>query len=769
MAFPVATPTVTGTRSRLRICLNGIVQGVGFRPFVHRRATQLGLAGWVANSTQGVTIEVEGQRGLLDQFVRSIQAAPPTNAVVTSIEIEDLPPRGEVAFSVLDSETAGARSTQVVPDLATCDECLEELFDPNDRRYRYPFINCTSCGPRYSIVESLPYDRGRTTMRGFEMCAMCRNEYQDPAHRRFHAEPNACPECGPQIFLWDSSGKQLVSRDKALLATVAALRKGRIVAVKGIGGFHLLVDAGNETAVRRLRAAKRREEKPFAVMFPTLTDVREQCTVSVEEETLLCERARPIVLLRNTGTAIASSVAPGNARLGALLPYSPLHYLLMHELRMPVVATSGNLSDEPIVSDETAVVERLRGVADLFLVHDRPIVRPLDDSVAQVVLGAPQLLRRARGYAPAPIAAGNLATGIVAYGSHVKATVAVTCGAGTVLSHHIGDLETVAARSAYDTASADIVRLFGVRPRLAACDLHPDYASSQAAQTSDLPVVAVQHHVAHVAACMAEHSLVPPVLGVAWDGVGYGTDGALWGGEFLGIDETGWHRVAHLRPFRLPGGEAAVREPARAALGLLFTAYGDGAVGMTDLAPVARFTRSERAVILRMLVHDINSPVTTSAGRLFDAFAALCRLQQRSGYEGQAAAALEWCATDCDESGGYVLPVCETAQGPLMVDWEPALTAALADLRSGKPAGAVSASLHGALARAIADVAKLLGAQRVVLTGGCFQNILLTEKAVAELRAVGCEPFWHRRVPPNDGGIAFGQAVWAAWSEQRGR
>ncbi|UCD68958.1 MAG: carbamoyltransferase HypF, partial [Betaproteobacteria bacterium] len=550
-----------------------------------------------------------------------------------------------------------------------------------------------------------------------------------------------------------------------------ALREGRIVAVKGIGGFHLMVEAGNEAAVSRLRVAKGRDEKPFAVMFPTLADVHACCQVSAAEAALLCEPARPIVLLQRSvllqkdrGT-IAPAVTAGDVRLGAMLPYSPLHHLLLHELAMPIVATSANLTDEPIVADEMEALARLAGIADLFLVHDRRISRPLDDSVAQMVLGEPQILRRARGYAPAPVTKTTAPEGILAFGSHLKATVSATCGAGTVLSHHLGDLETVAARDAYFTASTDIVRLFAVQPRVAVRDMHPDYASSRAAELSGLPVVTVQHHVAHVAACMVEHALAPPVLGVAWDGVGYGTDGTIWGGEFLAIEDAGWRRVAHLRPFRLPGGEAAVREPARAALGLLFAAYGEDALDMTDLAPIAYYTSGQRAVLLRMLDQGINSPVTSSAGRLFDAFAALCRLHQRSSYEGQAAAALEWCADRAAEGRAYCMPLREVNNDCLQVDWEAALTEAISDLRAGQSAGAISTSLHSALANAIAAVSKRLGASRVVLTGGCFQNILLTENTVAALRADGCEPFWHQRVPPNDGGIALGQAAWAARSQ----
>jgi hydrogenase maturation protein HypF len=752
---------------RLRIVVRGTVQGVGFRPFVHRRATALGLAGWVGNSAEGVVIEAEGPQESLRVLVDAIREAPPPNAAVTAVEVGEIAGRGDDGFAVRRSAAGGARTAWILPDLATCDDCLRELFDPADRRHLYPFINCTRCGPRYSIIEGLPYDRERTAMRRFALCAACLAEYADPADRRFHAEPNACSACGPRLALWDGAGAAVARRDAALVAAAEALRGGRTVAVKGIGGFHLLVDACNDAAVRRLRAAKGRAEKPFAVLFPSLAVVRARCRLGPEEEALLTGPARPIVLLRRAGDRLAPAVAPDNPRIGALLPYAPLHHLLMRELGFPVVATSGNLSGEPIVTDERDALARLGPVADLFLVHDRAIVRPVDDSVAQVVCGRPQLLRRARGYAPAPIPgadlpSGDFPDGILAFGGHLKATVALTVGGALIASQHLGDLETAAARDAHRDALGDVVRLHATAPRIAVCDAHPDYGSTRAAEASGLPVRRVQHHVAHVAACMAEHGLAPPVLGAAWDGAGYGPDGTLWGGEFIWVTEAGWRRIAHLRQFRLPGGDAAAREPRRAALGLLFAAHGDDAFGMTDLPPVAAFTPAERAVLRAALNRGVNAPRTTSAGRLFDAFAALCGLRQRSGYEGQAAAALEWAAEGFETGRAYEMPLTGKANAPRVIDWGPALAAALADLRAGNAAGAVSEGLHNGLAAAIAAVAAQFGAPRVVLTGGCFQNVRLTELAVAALRAAGCEPFWHSRVPPNDGGLAVGQAFWAA-------
>jgi hydrogenase maturation protein HypF len=754
---------------RSRILVRGAVQGVGFRPFVHRQATALGLAGWVINSSQGVVAEAEGDPEQIAALVREIREGPPANSTVDSVETCAIAARWEDKFEIRASDASGACTAQVLPDLATCADCLSELFDPSDRRYRYPFINCTHCGPRYSIIEDIPYDRARTSMRRFAMCPACRAEYEHPADRRFHAEPNACADCGPRIMLWNASGATLCHGDDTLIAAAAALRTGSIVAVKGIGGFHLVVDACDEAAVHRLRARKRREEKPFAVMFPSLADVAASCRVIPAEEALLTAPARPIVLLRRTGGQIADAVAPGNPWLGALLPYAPLHHLLMRELGFPVVATSGNVTDEPIVIDEQEALERLGGIADVFIVHDRPIVRPVDDSVARVVCGRELVLRRARGYAPAPIILKGGRSGILAFGGHLKSTVAVTHAGSTVLSQHIGDLETIEARAAHTRAAKDLVQLHAEQPVLAVRDLHPDYASTRAAEASGLPVLAVQHHLAHVSACMAEHGLEPPVLGVAWDGTGYGVDGTIWGGEFLLVAEGRWSRFAKLRPFRLPGGDSAIREPRRAALGLLFEAYGERAFEMSELAPIAVFSRTELGVIRQMLARGINAPVTSSAGRLFDAFAALVGLRQICGYEGQAAIELEGAAGDCAAGRRYRFPIQQgDYKTTLIVDWELALGEALADLRAGVPSAQISEALHDGLATAIADVAVRAGQRTVALTGGCFQNARLTESTVAALRAAGLDAVWHRRVPPNDGGLALGQAAWAAWTEKSG-
>ena len=760
----ISTPgqSADALRQRVRIDVSGAVQGVGFRPFACREARALGLAGFVVNTPSGVTIEAEGSPAAIAELLGVIETAPPPNASILGMAVDVIRTKGGFEFDIRRSVIEGVRTAAILPDLAPCEECLADMRDPKDRRYRYPFVNCTHCGPRYSIIEGVPYDRARTSMRHFVMCEACLSEYEDPIDRRFHAEPNACPRCGPRLEFWDRAGTLMGSGDEALLAAVEALRRGEIVAVKGLGGFHLMVDARDEMAVRRLRQRKPREEKPFAVMFASLAALAREARVSAAEAALLASQARPIVILGKLGQGLADAVAPRCPFVGAMLACTPLHHLLLAECGFPLVATSGNRAGEPIVTSEGEAPTRLAGIADAFLGHDRPIVRPVDDSVARIMAGRPQVFRRARGYAPAAIGV-RLEPGILALGGHQKAAIALSTEAGIVVSQHLGDLDTPEARDAYDAAIADIVDLHGAPPRLVVRDLHPDYHATRVAARMKCPVVAVQHHAAHIAACMAEHGLSPPLLGVAWDGTGYGADGTIWGGEFIQVLESGWRRVGCLRPFRLPGGEAAVREPRRSALGLLFAAFGREALEMTDLAPIADFAPAERATLATMLERGVNAPAATSAGRLFDAIAAVVGLRQRASYEGQAAAELEWAATSVEAGGAYDFPIhAGSGDTPLVVDWEPALRAILADLRAGVAVGAISAGFHDGLALAIAAVAERVGEKTVALSGGCFQNARLSEATIAALRAAGLTPWWHERVPANDGGLALGQAWWAA-------
>lgn len=751
---------------RQRICVRGQVQGVGFRPFVFRQATALGLTGSVHNSVDGVVIEVEGDTAAIAKLACVICKDPPANANVIAIEIETIAPRGDCKFTVQTSDTNDSTGGAIPVDVAVCENCLAELFDPSNRRYRYPFTHCAQCGPRYTIIDAMPYDRVRTAMNNFPLCPACKAEYEDPNDRRFHAEANACPDCGPRLALWNARGEVQASNDEALLEAANIIRHGGIVAVKGIGGFHLLVDAGNEDAVRQLRIRKHREAKPFAVMFPDLDSIRQCCDVGEGEAKLLCEPARPIVLLhRVNGGTIAPAVAPDNRRLGAMLPYAPVHHLLLAELQCPVVATSGNLSDEPIVIDEVEALSRLHNVADFFLVHNRPIRRPVDDSVVQWVFNAPQVLRRGRGYAPTSIAVNGIKEGIVGVGAYLKSTVAFTCNNALASSQHIGDLDSALTRQMHRRTLTDLLWLQHLSAKLCARDLHPDYVSANALPIADLPTIAVQHHVAHGAACLLEHNLAPPALAVVWDGTGYGDDGTIWGGEFLSLQRTNWKRVARLRPFPLPGGDIAIKEPRRAALGLLYAAFGSEAFGKQELPPLGNFSATDLKALEKMLQRNINAPLASSMGRLFDAIAALCGLHQRTDYEGQAAMALEGFAHDATDEHCYDFTLLEDGNG-LQLDWQPALEALLADLDHDISLPTIASALHRGLASAIVAVAKHAGENRVVLSGGCFQNVYLTELTVSALRAAGFEALWHQQLPPNDGGIAAGQVAWAAWCEQ---
>jgi hydrogenase maturation protein HypF len=627
--------------SRLRVTVRGAVQGVGFRPFVYRLAGELGLQGWVRNSNLGVVIEVEGGVETLERFRLRLERERPPRAFIQSLEASYLDPTGYRAFEIRPSDASGERRALVLPDIATCPDCRREIFDPRDRRYRYPFTNCTHCGPRFTIIEALPYDRPSTSMKGFPMCPACRAEYEDPGDRRFHAQPTACPDCGPKLSLWDADGRALAEREDALAGAADALRRGAIVALKGLGGFHLMVDARSEGAVRELRTRKAREEKPLACMFPSLESAREVCEISDAEERLLVSPESPIVLLRRLAGApgaIDPGVAPGNPYLGVMLPYTPLHHLLLADLGFPVVATSGNRAEEPICIDEREALERLSGIADLFLVHDRPIVRHADDSIVRLCAGRELVMRRARGFAPLPVPLPVAGAPALAVGAFLKNTIALCAREEAFVSQHIGDLATPQARDAFAGAVRDLEHLLDIAPSEVACDLHPDYPSTRFARETGLPIVAVQHHEAHALACMAENELTPPVLAVSWDGTGYGLDESVWGGEFLRVTEGAVERVAHLRTFRLPGGEAAVREPRRCALGLLWDVFG-------EKASAPGFSAPERAVLDGMLRRGVNSPVTSSAGRLFDAVASLCDLRQVTRFEGQAAMELEFAAT----------------------------------------------------------------------------------------------------------------------------
>lgn len=756
-------PPMGPARQRLRLEMTGAVQGVGFRPFVHRLAVSEGLAGYVRNTGAGVALEVEGEGPALARFLARLDTEIEPPARVDGRGANWLPVTGDHNFAIEESAFEGGRSARVLPDLATCPDCRREMLDPADRRYRYPFTTCVHCGPRYSVIEAIPYDRARTSMRLFPMCAACQAEYSDPRSRRFHAETNACPDCGPQLALWDTAGHVLATRQDALDGVAEALRQGQLVALKGLGGFQLLVDARNESAVIRLRERKRRPTKPFALMAASLADASEIASVSAEEAALLSSAAAPIVLVRVRADAslIAPSVAPANPWLGVMLPATPLHHLLMDALGFPVVATSGNRGSEPIVFDEAEALERLGDIADLFLVHDRPILRPVDDSVVRVIVGRETVIRLARGYAPLTLTDAAAVTPTLAVGGHQKNAVTVVGDGRIVLGPHTGDLDQAETRAAFTRAVDGLTALHDVAPNAVACDAHPDYFSTHFAESMGTEVRRVPHHLAHVLSGMLDNGLSGPVLGVAWDGTGYGGDGTIWGGEFLAVDGAHYRRAAHLLPFRLPGGEATVREPRRAALGALHAVFGEAALAMTELPPVAAFSPSERPILARMLVSGLNSPWTSSAGRLFDAVAAIFGLHQKVSFEGEAAMAVEFAADRSKQTIALAPPTISDKGGSLVIDWRPMLAAMVTAKQDGAAAEALAAAFHEGLVDTVVAVAKRVDIEQVLLTGGCFQNARLTERAVARLRAAGFDPYWHHQVPPNDGGLAVGQAVFA--------
>jgi hydrogenase maturation protein HypF len=710
---------------RLRIKLRGAVQGVGFRPFVYRLATEMELTGWVLNSSSGLVVEVEGPPEELRLFEQRLESERPKASVVTVHDSAWIAAEGSSRFEIHASDSDTGKSVNVLPDLATCADCRAEFLDPANRRFQYPFTNCTNCGPRYSIVLDIPYDRPNTAMRDFVLCPACREEYESPANRRFHAQPNACPVCGPKL-------------DGTIAAVAEALRGGQIVALKGIGGFQLLVDARQPAAVARLRQRKHREEKPLALMMPSLDMAREYCEISPAELELLESPAAPIVLLQpKPGTDLAWNVAHCSPYLGIMLPYSPLHHLLMQAFPFPLIATSGNRSDEPIAIANEEAKCRLKDIADHFLIHNRPIVRACDDSVVRLTRGRAGILRRARGYAPLGIRVAREVPPVLAVGGHLKNTVGIGIGRDVFLSQHIGDLETLEARRAFERAIEDLCRLYSFKPEAVVCDMHPDYASTHWAEQSGLPMIRVQHHQAHVAACAAENGVEGAYLGVSWDGTGYGLDGAIWGGEFFRVEGDQYERVAHLRSFVLPGGDAAVRQGWRSAASLRFELFG---------AEAADFR------VRPMLARGIHLVPTTSVGRLFDAVASISGIAHENRFEGQAAMLLENEIGCLRTERAYALPG---------GDWSALISAVVADSRGGVPIPEISARFHNALVSWIAEVALKVGLKQVVLSGGVFQNGYLTERAAAVLESRGFRVYTHRQVPPNDGGIALGQAVMA--------
>ncbi len=763
-------------RRRVRARIEGTVQGVGFRPFVFRLAERLMLAGFVLNDERGVLLEIEGDGESVELFFEGIADEMPALATIEGVRREELQPTGESGFQILESDARGESQTQVAPDTATCEECLAELQNPADRRFRYPFINCTNCGPRFSIISDTPYDRQFTTMSGFEMCDLCASEYHDPGNRRFHAEPNACGDCGPVVRFVDASGflVPLKGAVDGVQAAARALTAGAVVAVKGVGGFHLACVASAETAVSALRSRKHREDKAFAVMAPHIESAGRLVRLGPEEIALITSRARPIVLgTRVAGASVAPAVAPRSPDLGVMLPYSALHHLLLEEVGVPLIMTSGNRSDEPIAYDDTDALARLAGIADFFLLHNRPIHVRTDDSVTRVVvLGNVRksvVLRRSRGYVPGKLDLPVESPHLVACGAELKNTFCVARGRSAWVGPHVGDLRNYETLQSFHEGVGHFERLFSVNAEVVVHDLHPDYMStSYALDRAGVDLVGVQHHHAHLAACLAEHGETGPAVGAIFDGSGYGLDGTVWGGEILFGGLTGFERAAHLWPVRLPGGDRAVREPWRMACAWLVESTGVERPAIPR-ALAGKIDPDLWENVCRLVQTGFSAPVTTSVGRLFDAVAALCGVAVSINYEGQAAVELE-ALSHVRETGSYDMSPISAATGAigggLVIDAREMVNAVTHDIEAGVDPAIVSARFHNGLssvtARVCAIVAEERGCSIVVLSGGVFQNSRLLEATSAHLTESGLSVLTPALLPPNDGGISYGQAAVAA-------
>ncbi|HYX68769.1 MAG TPA: carbamoyltransferase HypF [Terriglobales bacterium] len=753
---------------RRAIAVSGIVQGVGFRPYIYRLASERGLAGWVTNTSAGVSIEVQGAPAVVDDFVDRLPAEAPPLSRIIDVSVREVPPNGDRDFQILLSHQGESMQTLISPDVALCPDCLRELFDPRNRRYRYPFINCTNCGPRFTIVRGIPYDRPRTSMAVFPMCPACQAEYDDPRDRRFHAQPNACWQCGPHVELWDRSGNA-IERREPIAEAAARLHAGEVVAVKGLGGFHLACDATNPAAVDLLRRRKRRVEKPFAVMAPDLVGIERFCEVDDAARRVLEQVERPIVLLpKKQPNAIAEQVAPRNRYLGVFLPYTPLHYLLLAEGGFPaLVMTSGNLSEEPIAIDNREAVARLGELADCLLVHNRDILLRCDDSVVRVSGGRARQMRRSRGYVPVPVFLKDELPPILAVGGELKNTLCLTRGRHAFLSQHIGDLENLESYKFFEEAVEHLERILEVEPRIVACDLHPDYFSTKwASQQKGVHLIGVQHHHAHIAGCMAENHLDGRVIGFALDGTGYGSDGRIWGGEVLVADYAGFERAAHFAYVPLPGGAAAIREPWRMAVSYLAHHFGRDFLRLR-IPFVQRLDRRKVEVVLRMMEQQVNSPLTSSCGRLFDAVAALAGVRAEVNYEAQAAIELEMAMLEADagDATAYPFELLPQDEG-WTIGSAPMFGAMVEDVKHNQPISIISRRFHNGVVEVLLELARRLRRQhsldRICLSGGTFQNFYLVEQLSSRLEADGFQVFTHSQVPAGDGGLSLGQALVAA-------
>jgi hydrogenase maturation protein HypF len=751
---------------RKEIRISGIVQGVGFRPYVYRLATDRNLEGNISNTASGVVIEIQGPPELVEQFVLRLPTEAPVLAQITNMSVREISCQPDHRFEILPSRAEARADTLIAPDVAVCADCLRELVDPADRRYLYPFINCTNCGPRFTIVRGIPYDRAQTSMAVFPMCEDCRAEYEDPRNRRFHAQPNACWKCGPRMQLWDALGREIDVQDP-IAAAAERLRAGQIVAVKGLGGFHLSVDATNSSAVQRLRERKRRFEKPLAIMVPDAESAARFCRIDALSERMLKSWQRPIVLLpKSRADGLAEEIAPGHADLGVFLPYTPMHHLLFAVGKFSaLVMTSGNLSEEPIAIGNREAVERLGSIADAFLVHNRDILRRCDDSVIRISSGCARQIRRSRGFVPVPVELCETAPAILAVGGELKSTVCMTRRAEAFLSQHIGDLENASAFEFFREAIEHLSRILEIQPSVIVHDLHPDYLSTKwALAQKGVPLIGVQHHHAHIASCMAENHLKGRVIGLALDGTGLGTDGCIWGGEVLIAGYESFERAAHLAYVPLPGGAAAIREPWRMAVSYLNHTFGENFLAL-DIPFVRELNRKKAELLLRMLAQGVNCPRTSSCGRLFDAVSALIGIRREVTYEAQAAVELEMAARASRDTSGYPLAI-RRGVAPWQIDTTLLFAAIIEDLRRGLSAGTISRRFHNGLVDTFGRLACLLGQEysiyRICLSGGTFNNTLLRESLIRRLESDQFEVFTHSKVPAGDGGLSLGQALVAA-------
>lgn len=757
----------TGATQRLKVSVKGIVQGVGFRPFVYQLALKHNLKGWVVNTSGSVEIEVEGGKARLDNFLAELKDNQPPQARINSLTSVTDKPVGFKGFEIRESLLKAGQYQLISPDLATCPECLQDFSETGNRRYRYPFTNCTNCGPRFTIIADIPYDRPLTTMKAFKMCPACQKEYEDPMNRRFHAQPNACPVCGPSLELVDNNG-QNIATDDAITTTARLLKEGKILAIRGLGGFLLACDATNDDAIATLRQRKRRPGKPLAVMMSSLDEAQKHCEISAEEAKLLASPPAPIVLIGwKAESSIAKLTAPNNKYLGIMLPYTPLHHLLMKDTARPLVMTSGNLSEEPIAKDNDEALERLSKIADYFLWHNRDIHSRYDDSVTMFAAGEERLVRKARGYAPSPIHLPFKARQVLACGAEEKNTFCLTRDDNAFLSQHIGDMENVETLEHFEATIALYEKMFRLKPELIACDLHPDYLSAKwglaKAEAEKLPIKMIQHHHAHIASCMAENGVSEPVIGVSFDGTGYGTDGHIWGGEFMIADYKGFTRRGHLEYLPLPGGAAAIKKPYRTTIGYLYQLFGQEGLDNARTF-VQGVNKEETALIIQQVDKGLNSPLTSSCGRLFDAVSALIGVCGQTNYDAQAAIELEMIAANDIEK---TYPFTIEPEGEMkIIRLEKLFTAIISDMKSGTAASIISAKFHNTISQMTTlmcrQLAKECGLKTVAISGGCFQNRRLMGQTITGLKAAGFNVISQSQVPANDGGVALGQAVIAA-------